>query len=1292
MQQSKDLGFWMCTALVIGNTIGIGIYVLPASLAPYGFNALVGWAITIAGMTVLARVFARLAREFPAADGPYAYIEATTGRVPAFVALWCYWVSCWITNAAIAIGVVGYLGKLVPGLAAVPAPLQATVMVWLFVLVNLLGVRAGGRVQVLTTVVKLVPMAAIVLLGAWLLATEPAAYVRSPPATPLSLEALMAASTVALFAMLGIESAAVPAGRVRDPQRTIPRATMAGTLLTAAIYVVVSSMALLLVPQEQLAASSAPFSDLLDRFVGLGNGRVLALFVVVSGLGALNGWTLLVGELTASMARHGSLPAGLARLNTRGAPAAALLLTGGLATAMVLMNYSRSLVEGFTFLTLVVTAANLPLYLLCAIALVALWRRGTRRLPGPLLALGVLGTVYSVFAFVGLGREPFLWALVLGAAGLPLYAWMRRRAAGAAAALAIGVALAVAGGALPRSAWAAEYTADGRATPAELVARFETLSVDHGWIADSVYVYPGTDAVAIRAWRSPQRGEALWILAGIHGEEPAGPNAIARNLEHIVALAEAGVPVVLVPLANPQAYRRNWRYPNTAERDWRAGGYSVGDAESLLPDLESGTRPRAAAPPGPETAALTQFVLRLARDYPPRLVLDLHEDELSTGGGYIYAQGATAAGHPVGTEVVSLLRSSGIPIRTTGRTRFDEPIEEGIIARDERGGPIRDGSIDELLAATEVFVDGRKVPGPAAGAVIVVETPAFAGSKLELRVAAHGAVLQRLPELWRLTGATPGAAIERIYVNGLVWTGDPARPAAEAFAVRGDRFVAVGSIADLAARAAPGVEIVDLGGQRVVPGFNDAHWHLPYRHDARLDEAGSVAEIQRRLREYAATRPADAWVTGRGWMPTDFPDRAAHRRYLDEIFPDRPVLIRDRDGHQALANTRALALAGVSRDTPDPGDGRIERDADGEPTGLLKEGAARLVRKLLPSLTAEETYRLLLAEVATAASLGLTSLQDATDGGLDENEQAAVVRAIAEGRLPVRYRAAVPFEAGATDAELARYVERCTAARGTLLTCGWAKSLLDGTVDAGTAVMLEPFGGGGNGLAMWTQADLDRTVAAYDRAGLQVALHAIGDGAIRMALDAYAHAARINGTRDRRHRVEHAEVPAPADLPRFRALGVVVSTQPIGATPDAVTLQNYAPLLGPERAARAYAPRLFDDAGASQAFGSDYPVYSMDPLRGIYAAITRQTRTGEPPGGWYPGNRMGIEAALAHYTRGAAFASHEETVKGAIAPGLYADFAVLSRDILAIPPAGILDTRVVLTVMGGRETFRRDPP
>jgi hypothetical protein len=303
----------------------------------------------------------------------------------------------------------------------------------------------------------------------------------------------------------------------------------------------------------------------------------------------------------------------------------------------------------------------------------------------------------------------------------------------------------------PGSPVVASFVADGRSTVEQLTNRYQTLSTEHGWQTETVYSYPGADDLVIRAWRTAHRGEALWILAGIHGEEPAGPNAIAAHLASIVELAASGVPVVVIPLCNPKAYRSNWRYPNTPERDWHKGGYSVGDAEYLLPDLATGAKPRAAGPPGPETRALTGFVLNLARSYPPRLVLDLHEDELSTEGGYIYSQGRRAADNPVGEEIIRLLRETGIPIRQSGRTRFGEAIVDGVISSDDQGGPLRDGSVDELLASTEVFQDGKKIPGPAGRTVIVVETPAFASSRFDLRVTAQGAVIEHVRELWGLS-------------------------------------------------------------------------------------------------------------------------------------------------------------------------------------------------------------------------------------------------------------------------------------------------------------------------------------------------------------------------------------------------------------------------------------------------------------------------------------------------------------------------------------------------------------
>jgi APA family basic amino acid/polyamine antiporter len=424
---TRLLGFWTCTALVIGNTIGIGIFVLPAVLAPFGFNALLSWGVTVAGCIVLARVFAGLAREFPNADGPYGYIRATVGDAAAFLAIWTYWLSLWITNAALAIGVVGYLQAIVPGLTGIaPMPLLALGLLMLFLVINLFGVRASGPVQVIMTSIKLLPMAAVILFGLWMLVSEPAAYVRDLPPTPITLPLVMAASTIALFAMLGFESATVPASRVEDPGRTIPRATLVGTLVTATIYITISAIPMLLIPQAELAKSTAPFADLLSRELGAGSGRWLALFVVISGLGALNGWTLLVGELTRTMAANGTLPTAFAKCNDRGAPALALVVTSLLASAMVLMNYSKSLVEGFAFLSKMVTAANLPLYLCAALALVILGRRRQGPASSALLVIGALGTAYALFAFIGVGGEPFLWALILAAAGLPLYLLKRR--------------------------------------------------------------------------------------------------------------------------------------------------------------------------------------------------------------------------------------------------------------------------------------------------------------------------------------------------------------------------------------------------------------------------------------------------------------------------------------------------------------------------------------------------------------------------------------------------------------------------------------------------------------------------------------------------------------------------------------------------------------------------------------------------------------------------------------------------------------------------------------------------
>ncbi|HTC14290.1 MAG TPA: amino acid permease [Steroidobacteraceae bacterium] len=438
--ETRALGVIVCTALVVGNTIGMGIFMMPASLAPFGLNALPAWLITAAGCIFIAWVFAGLARSFPDDDGPYAYASRAFGNGIAFILLWCYWVSTFLTNATIAIALSGYLSSFFPVLGSNRwlAAIVALALLWLFVLINLRGVRTAGGVQVVSTVLKLLPQVAIVALGVWELLLAPHARQHLQlPTTPLSLSGLMGASAVALFAMLGVESAAMPAGRVRDPARTIPRATFAGTLIVAVIYICISMVPLLLIPQSELAVSNAPFADLFARFGGAGSGKLLAAFVIISGLGALNGWTLILGELTVSFARHGGFPPSLGKLNAQGAPTRALVLTGLLASAMLLINCNDSTAGIFTFLSEVVTAANLPMYIGCALAVVALWRSGRIAQPTARdlrwIAAALVATVYCIWVFIGMGAKPFLWALLLGAAGIPVYWWyaLRREAVAA---------------------------------------------------------------------------------------------------------------------------------------------------------------------------------------------------------------------------------------------------------------------------------------------------------------------------------------------------------------------------------------------------------------------------------------------------------------------------------------------------------------------------------------------------------------------------------------------------------------------------------------------------------------------------------------------------------------------------------------------------------------------------------------------------------------------------------------------------------------------------------------------
>jgi len=423
------LGFWMCVALVVGNSIGSGVFLLPSALGPYGLNSLVAWAFTAVGALVLAVVFSQLSRAHPQAGGPYAYTLLAFGPFPAFIVAWGYWVSIWVGNAAIATGGVSYLSPLLPWVATVPGASAAltVVILWVLTFVNWYGIKASGWVQSVTTVLKVMPLLAIAALG---LVSVRAHHVAAAAIVPLSISGTTAAATLTLWALLGLESATIPASKVRDPSRTIPRATLAGTLITTLICILACSSVVLLIPPAKLAVSNAPFVDVAQQFWGVAAGRWLAVFAAISAFGCLNGWVLLQGELPNVMAKGGVFPAAFGQDSARQTPTFALVFSSGLVTALILANYQASMVRIFTFMVLLSTTASLVMYALCSLALLRLtWtgRMGPKPMrSGLLAAVGILATLFSLWAIVGAGAEAVGYGCVLLGLGVPIY-WLVRR-------------------------------------------------------------------------------------------------------------------------------------------------------------------------------------------------------------------------------------------------------------------------------------------------------------------------------------------------------------------------------------------------------------------------------------------------------------------------------------------------------------------------------------------------------------------------------------------------------------------------------------------------------------------------------------------------------------------------------------------------------------------------------------------------------------------------------------------------------------------------------------------------
>jgi APA family basic amino acid/polyamine antiporter len=416
----------MCTALVVGNMIGSGVYLLPSALAPFGWNAILGWIVTIAGALAIAFVLARLAKAFPQAGGPYAYTHKAFGPGMGFAVAWTYWLSIVIGNAAIAIGSVSYLSVLIPAIGRIHAlpPLLTLISIWLLTLVNCLGARSVGGIQVITTLAKLLPLGAVLVVA--IVAIAGGARPALPfHATDLHAGSVTAAATLTLWALLGLESATVPADKVADAAHIIPRATLLGTGFAGLVYLVACSVVVLLMPAATMAASPAPFADFLDRFVGGHAGSVLAACAALSGFGALNGWILLQGELPSAMARGGVFPRWLGALSANGTPVRAHLVSAAILTVTLLLNFERTMVDLFTFVVLVATTASLFAYLFSALAAIRLQRREALERSTLLSVLAVAAAGYSLWAIWGAGREPALLGVTFLLSALPIY-WLMR--------------------------------------------------------------------------------------------------------------------------------------------------------------------------------------------------------------------------------------------------------------------------------------------------------------------------------------------------------------------------------------------------------------------------------------------------------------------------------------------------------------------------------------------------------------------------------------------------------------------------------------------------------------------------------------------------------------------------------------------------------------------------------------------------------------------------------------------------------------------------------------------------
>ena len=543
--------------------------------------------------------------------------------------------------------------------------------------------------------------------------------------------------------------------------------------------------------------------------------------------------------------------------------------------------------------------------------------------------------------------------------------------------------------------------------------------------------------------------------------------------------------------------------------------------------------------------------------------------------------------------------------------------------------------------------------------------------------------------------------VDLILLHGKVWTGESAPGSSatrivEAVAIANGRILAVGSDEEIRAYASPNTTVIDLKGRLAVPGLSDSHAHFIQGGfqllSVDLKDSRSEEEFVRRIAEKARTLPPGRWMQGGDWDEEAWPSEKLPTRWLiDPVTPRTPVFISRYDGHAVLANSLALELAGITKETPDPPGGVIVRDPkSGEPTGVLKDEAQDLVAKVIPRPSQAEMEEALRAALKEAARVGLTSIHDITVGpeawnGNFTGEIELLRRAELEGWLTCRIYAITPI-ANWKNLEQAGISHDMGS---DFLEMGAVKAFADGSLGSRTAWMFKPYDDdpSNSGLPMPIMAPpakLEEIARQADKAGIQICTHAIGDRAVSSLLDIYE---RIGGEHPAAHRfrVEHAQHVRPEDFARFGKLGIVASMQPYHAVDDGRWAEKR---IGHERARSSYAWKSMLGAGAKLAFGSDWPVAPLDPLLGIYAAVTRATLDGKNPGGWFPEQRLTVEEALRAYTLGAAYAAFQEKEKGTISPGKLADVVVLSDDLFQIPPERIKDVRVEVTIVGGKVVYR----